>query len=381
MSKNIYIAIIGLLVVVGCRDSFDMDDLHEETKLVLNCFPSSEDTTWIDVSRSIPVTHHSANSQHDSHLEVKGARIIYKVNGQQRTVGRKDAIYNEQQEVCVPTRYYVTGPHQTGDRVEIEASAEGYAPVSAQTVVGEAVPITLNSIVETRVYDPDDEQSRNVYQLSATFTDPAATQDYYAVRVRCKHYRGTAVGDLRPDFANYELYDNDEWRHVDWTMNNEWEYEGTCSSWGEVYDFHLQLDSAYSHPEVLTMSEPLLQPLGGMDSDFGYDNDFYQYFYVFSDATIKGQTYTLRLNLSPYHKSSKLDDYSFRPVSYQVQFYHLTPEVYHYARSINDVDNNELAEGGFSMIHPTYSNVRGGIGVVGGYGYSESGWMMLDNNQ
>ena len=39
MSKNIYIAIIGLLVVVGCKDSFDMDDLHEETKLVLNCFP------------------------------------------------------------------------------------------------------------------------------------------------------------------------------------------------------------------------------------------------------------------------------------------------------------------------------------------------------
>ena len=270
MSKNIYIAIIGLLVVVGCKDSFDMDDLHEETKLVLNCFPSSEDTTWIDVTRSIPVTHHSATDEQ----EVEGVQIVYRVNGRQRTVGSKDAIYNEQHEVLVPARYYVTGPHQTGDRIDIQVSANGYAPVSAQTVIGEAVPITLNSIVETRVYDPDDEQSRNVYQLTATFTDPAATQDYYAVRVRCKHYRGTAVGDLRPDYVNYELYDNDEWRHVEWTMNNEWEYEGTCSSWSEVYDFHLQLDSAYSHPEVLTMSEPLLQPLGGMDSNFGYDNDY-----------------------------------------------------------------------------------------------------------
>ena len=152
MSKNFYIAIIGLLVLTGCKDSFDMDDLHEEAKLVLNCFPSSEDTTWIDVTRSIPVTYHSATDEQ----EVEGVQIVYRVNGQQRTVGRKDGIYNEQQEVCVPTRYYVTGPHQTGDRVEIEASAEGYAPVSAQTVVGEAVPITLNSIVETRVYDPDE---------------------------------------------------------------------------------------------------------------------------------------------------------------------------------------------------------------------------------
>ena len=380
MNKNIFIAIIGLLAIVGCKDTFDMDDLHEESKLVLNCFPSSEDTTWIDVTRSIPVAHNTATDKRDASLEVKDAHIVYKVNGRQRTVGWKERVYdNEQQELSVPARYYVTGSHQTGDRVEIQVSAEGYAPVSAQTVVGEAVPVVLNSIAETRVYDPDDEQSRNVYQLSATFTDPAQTKDYYAVRVRCKHYRGTAIGDLRPDYVNFDLYDDDEWRHVEWPMQTEDHYEGVCSGWGEVYDFHLQLDSLYSHPEVLTMSEPLLQPLGGMDSNFGYDNDYYQYFYIFSDEKIQGQTYTLHLNLNRWHDSDIT--FHFRPVHYQVELYHLTPEFYRYVRSINDVDNNELAEGGFAMIQPTFSNVCGGIGVVGGYGYSESRWMLINDNK
>ena len=50
MKKHYYIALASLLVLTGCKDSFDMDDLHEETKLVLNCFPSSEDTTWIQPS-------------------------------------------------------------------------------------------------------------------------------------------------------------------------------------------------------------------------------------------------------------------------------------------------------------------------------------------
>ena len=189
----------------------------------------------------------------------------------------------------------------------------------------------------------------------------------------------TAIGDLRPDYVNFDLYDDDEWRHVEWPMQTEDHYEGVCSGWGEVYDFHLQLDSLYSHPEVLTMSEPLLQPLGGMDSNFGYDNDYYQYFYIFSDEKIQGQTYTLHLNLNRWHDSDIT--FHFRPVHYQVELYHLTPEFYRYVRSINDVDNNELAEGGFAMIQPTFSNVCGGIGVVGGYGYSESGWKTIDDNK
>ena len=379
--KKIIVGLVGLVGLVGCKDSFDMGDLHEETKMVVNCFPSTEDTTWIEVTHSIPVSKGSERNQWDDFLEVKDAHVTYRVNGEQRSVGWKDRVYNKWNMPCVQARYYVTGSHQTGDRVEVEVSAPGYANVRAETVVGEAVPVVLQSIVKTKVYDPDWEESRDVYQLTATFTDPAQTQDYYAVRVRCKHYKGKAIGDLRPDYPYQDLYDNDDLRHVEWPMKNDLDYEGTCAGWGEVYNFHLQLDSLYSHPEILTMSEPLLMPLSDMDSNFGFDNGFYQHFYIFSDEKIQGLTYMLHLNLSLYHVMSPLDEFCFSPLRYQVQLYHITPEFYRYVKSINDVDNNKLAQNGFSMILPTFSNVSGGSGVVGAYSLSESEWLTLTSNK
>lgn len=309
-----------------------MGDLQEEAKLVVNCFPSTEDTTWIEVTHSIPMSKGAKKNQWDDFLEVEDAHIIYKVNGEQRTVSWKDRVYDKWNEPHEHGRYYVTGPHQAGDCVEVELSAPGYAGVHAKTVVCEAIPVKLQSVVKTKAYDSNRGESIDVYQLSATFTDPAATKDYYAVRVRCKHYHDSTAGHQRPD-------------------------------------------SLYSHPKILTMSEPLLKPMSELDGDFGFSNGFYQDFCIFSDADINGQTYTLHLNLSTRHIQYPLDTYTSRPVCYQIQLYHLTPEMYLYVKSINDIDNNELAKVGFSMIQPTYSNVHGGLGVVGAYNVSESGWM------
>ena len=333
--KKLFVGLVGIVILIGCKDSFDMGDLQEEAKLVVNCFPSSEDTTWIEVTHSIPVIKGSEKNQWNDFLEVNNAQVVYKVNGEQRTVEWKDRIYDKWNMPCTQARYYVAGSHHVGDRVEVEVSAPGYASVRAKTVVSEAVPVKLQSLVKTKAYDSKLGESIDVYQLSATFTDPAATEDYYAVRVRCKHYHDGTAGDQRPD-------------------------------------------SLYSHPKILIMSEPLLKPMSELDSDFGFSNSFYQSFCIFSDTDINGQTYTLHLNLSTRHIQYPLDTYTSRPVCYQVQLYHLTPEMYRYMKSINDIDNNELAKVGFSMIQPTYSNVDGGLGIVSAYNVSESGWLQLN---
>ena len=331
--KKFFLCLVAALWLAGCKDTFDTADLHEEAKLVVNCFPSTEDTTWIEVTHSIPMSEGAKVSLWDDYLEVEDAHIIYKVNGEQRTVGWKDRIYDRWQQPRSHGRYYVAGAHQPGDRVEVVAAASGCASVHAETVVVETVPGSLQSIVKTKVYDGSWGESREVYQLSAIFTDPADTKDYYAVRVRCKHYGGgTAIGKQWPD-------------------------------------------SLYSHPKILTASEPLLRPLSDLDDVFGFASGYYQNFCIFSDAEISGLTYTLHLNIWPNHVQSPLDTYTSRPLCYQVQLYHLTPEMYRYVKSVNDIDNNDLAQFGLTMFQPTYSNVHGGIGVVGAYSVSESGWM------
>ena len=325
---------LAVVLVAGCADSFDIDSLHEEAKLSVSCFPSQSDTTWIEVTHTIPVAKGARKAYYQDFLEVEGARIDYKVNGQQRFVGWKEGKRSQWGEKQQANRYYVVGAHQPGDHVEIRVEADGYHPVQAETRVPYPQTIDLERVIFTSVYDAVEEITREVYQLTATFSDPAETADYYALRLRCRHI--------------FERHDA----------------EGKSFS-------PVQLDTVYNSPRILTSSEPLLQLVTSLDNDFGYSGDFYQDFSVFTDRTFNGQTYTLHLDMRDYNKFA-FDEYL--PIEYQVRLYRITPEFYSYVKSINDIDNNELAQGGFSMLSPTYTNVSGGVGVLGGYYMTESQW-------
>jgi len=56
--------------------------------------------------------------------------------------------------------------------------------------------------------------------------------------------------------------------------------------------------------------------------------------------------------------------------SYIVDLYKVTPEYYRFLKSINDAQSNSWADVGLMQVTPTYSNVKGGFGVVAGYNIS-----------
>lgn len=90
------------------------------------------------------------------------------------------------------------------------------------------------------------------------------------------------------------------------------------------------------------------------------DIDYHDNFYMFDDSSFSNDTtYTLHLNLEG------------KRGYYLVQLYHLTLPLYAFLRSINDASNNELGKYGLAFTHPTYSNVKSGIGAVGGYALEE----------
>lgn len=308
---RLFICCVIVAALTSCKDHFDLDQLQNPSKLVLYCFPSSADTTYISVTNSVGVKKYA-----DTHkiAKVADARVSYAVNGQPRQVQRQD-----------DGTFYVLGAHQPGDRVSISVEHPDYASVSAETVVPERVPVELRDVREVVEYDSYWLELVHYYQLRATFTDPAATTDYYAVRVRVQGFSG----DNRPQ-----------------------EY------W----------------PEIFTLDEPLLQSLSGIDEDFGFENEYYSRFYIFSDQDINGQTYTMHLDIQALHYSYDPDS----PAHYQVLLYKIAPEYYYFLKSINDVENNELAKGGFAQLMPTYTNIRQGVGVMGGYWWQASEWRLLD---
>lgn len=98
-----------------------------------------------------------------------------------------------------------------------------------------------------------------------------------------------------------------------------------------------------------------MRQLNSIDYDFGYDDNAYEYFYVFTDDDFNDKTYTLRLNLN---RDGYDNGWQFFSPFYYVELYHITPEFYHFVNSIGSIDKSDLAKAGLSNITPNVGNVR-----------------------
>ena len=255
-------------------------------------------------------------------ISIDGARISYTVNGQPATV------------IAEGNGLYKAVARQTvGDRIHIEAEADGLPAVSAQTTILAPVSISDISTKEVSIYSDDYEGAEDYLQLQIPFTDPAETKDYYAVQVRARIFQ-----------------DRD----------------------GNTYYYPTPNDGVDTLEQVVTVnteSDPVLKKLNSIDYDFGYDNYNYEDFYVFADNAFNGKTYTLRLNLNKIYdmdRSQRISPY------YYVVLYHITPEFYHFVSTIGSIQTSDLAKSGLSNITPNVGNVSGGIGMAAGYAAAKS---------
>lgn len=358
-SVTIVAVVLCYFVTVSCRDHFELDKLDNPSKMVVYCFPSTEDTTFISVTTSVGVkkmtdTHQIQNLFSFPFKEEAGTgRITYTVNGEVREIQLTD-----------DGRIFVLGQQKPGDHISIRAEHPDYGVAEATATVPEAVPVKLQKVVAVMEYDPEYYEARDFHKLLATFTDPAATEDYYAVRVGVRKYKGWAVGHVVEGGQEIST----------WYVSNIDDYNRMQKQYPSIEWESSVTDSITLWPQVVTNDEPLLNPLSDIDSDFGFDNDYYDNFYIFSDNQINGQTYTLHLNISVYTDGVGY----YWGQRFQVVLYHISPEFYHFLKSYNDMNNNELAQGGFAQVAPTLSNIRGGLGLLGSYAVSKSNWQTLD---
>jgi len=299
MKQYLYIFII-FCTLISCKDDFDIEKMNNEPKLVLYCFPSVQDTTWISVNGATPVTKKKTIKAED----LVNLQISYKVNGNEQKI-EKDLSNN----------LFVVCHQKIGDRIDIAASADGYQPITSTTVIPESITIDSVKVAAVTEYDEVEDYTYHFTQFQVTFKDNPSAADYYGVRI------------IADDDGYYR--------------------------WAPIH----------------TNDEPLLYHLSELDDSFGYSDDVYQNFYAFKDLQINGKTYTLHLdiNCSDYYASAQ---------AYKVVLYHITPEYYNFVTSISNANNSDLQKWGLSQISPTYSNIRNGLGVCGGYAQVESNWII-----
>lgn len=363
MKKLLYFLLFSLLLV-SCKDDFDIGKLQDASRLVVYCFPTVGDTTIIMVTKSVPVA--TAKGERDVLTQQPvDADIIYKVNGEEYPVKKiateeeakkifhsEEEYYNKQ----VMGQYYVVGKQKAGDNVSVEVNADGLRPVFAATYI----PLSVNVRIEKSSF-----KDVNVYSgldhIWASFVDEGDLKDYYSVKVRKKHTEGAVIG-IDPNHYHYQepvyVYDVDNYKAI----NKE--------TPGMVWSFDSLFQANYV-VSIDTEKEPVFNQTTKIDEDLGFDDySYYALSYIFDDHLFNGKKYTLHLNLASiygnnyYYYSGWDRMFGF---TYSVELYKLTPEYYRYLSSINSAQSNSWAEAGIMQVTPTYSNVKGGFGVVAGY--------------
>lgn len=312
---------IGLLTIASCKDDVSLNDFGNKPELVVYAFPSTADTTYINVTRSLPVNKYSKDSDL---VGISNATVTYYINGKEQAVVNRGDGY-----------YYVVAKQEAGDKISINVSAQGLPDAGGETVIPDSVPLGTAKLNETRLYNSDYSEMQDYYQLSAEFTDPAETHDYYIPRIRLK-CSGYNIADMETDDT-------------------------------------LGIDTTNFYPNVNSQNEPLITTLSNIDADFGFSNDNFSGLCVFNDATINGMTYKLHLNTEvyiPFYRQALSREY-------RIELLHITPELYNFLNSLNAISNSDFAQHGLSQIAPTASNVHGGFGIIAGWNISRSNYVSV----
>jgi hypothetical protein len=160
--KNIICLTLLCLLFQACEIEI-ADYPQASTKLFLQCCPGPQDTTVIQLYRTIPIGSRYEGSPYlsDANLQVKVNGVIQRVEYADRWVG------------SVPTGcwFMPTGMYDN-DVVEIEASIKGVEPIHATTSVPAEIPDFQYEISEGVV--------------SVSFTDNHQEKSWYGLAVICE---------------------------------------------------------------------------------------------------------------------------------------------------------------------------------------------------
>lgn len=314
MRKIIYPLLILLITcLVSCTYHLDLDTVAAKEKLVLYCFPSNSDTTVIQLSKSIPVGH---DGKGDTSL--RNAEVYFSVNGKEQEV-----YWNEDSTSSLPARcYYTLGKCTKEDIVRIRTSMEGLPSIMAQTSMPGEFPLEAIHLVPS-------EESEGVLQVQVTFRDNPDTNDYYGIRLMKKELNKT---------------------------------DGVENTSLEAVEFDLK-------------EEPLLNKSSDLDEIFIFSNEYSQNLYIWDDEKIQGKEYTLHLAMDYQEDYDSEWSNNCYKAEYKIYLYTLSAEFFNYLETLNKINKNSLGNHGFSPIIYQFSNVEGGIGVVGGCQIIETEWL------
>ena len=320
-----------LLMLSSCYKEMPFKGMETDPQLYLQCLPGAQDTTVFWLRSTIPVNQLLVDR------DIFNAVMTFKVNGEEVRLHR-----NAGQSSSFPENaYFTTKPLSGGDKLEFYAEADGYEPISAQTII----PQELNDISLSSMLIPsphpdyyiaaiDDRSSQNIGEIipkfNVTFQDEPGVRNYYMAEVQQLVYSrdgkrlpyGESAVYVVPRI-NTDLFEQAQTDVILANHNSPWQT--------------IELDRTSGTRLVM----------------------------FFDDKEFDGQKYTKEVMVNR-HASGLTTKYIFR-------LYRVSEELYKYAKAWNTIRKAEFSELPSSTPFMAYNNIKGGNGIFAGVTVFESG--------
>lgn len=308
--------VLGLLMVSCIRDvEIDLEDLPDRIVLNASVCPGKEvrahlSKTWF-IMDSIP------------DFDLPDANVRVYINDKFQGSMRNDDIRGD--SISLPGQYVLLGCFvKQGDRLRIEADADGYEPVSGETrIPGRA-----------RIYEVDTLSYRSsaYYAEHLRFSVKIGIETDYYYRLIVEQILDFRKGDSTRTVTSLRSLGGYSWYYSGFSVDYE---------------------------------DPVFQSFGGSPITNQMDGRYCMGVFTGKDMT---NTDAIKVSVSPVEYSYESDTLS-RVVHYDVRLLSISEDYYRYMKIMRGYSIT-IGDANFgALIEPadTYSNVENGFGIVAGY--------------
>lgn len=370
--KHIWVLVGIIISFVACEKEirFYMDDYTP--KIVMNGIISPDSLIEIGVSKSFLYNDTSSGNS-----LLSNASLTLSINGEEKEkmrMVRMDTIYNSNranhQYKTLITVFRSTVRPKTGDRIRIEASAEGFNAAWAETTI--PIPPVINRIDTVTFFT-----SKKLFNSSGNYIRVPHHTDYIKHIKTEESYRNMrvrmGVTYNAPDIAGNNQYFTLQLR----TMFKQPEHmpiPAEEENYLYIYTYDDPIfEESYHHSilEDIISKGTSFEGIEHLNLLFFSDKRFQHHSYTF-DFSITGyydiQT-TLNVKTDPGEgvystRNQTLTKVLNPPV--EVLLTVISPELYTYFRMKgHDINTEPMGFIMFSEPEPTLSNVHNGIGIIG----------------
>lgn len=348
--KKLIITILAAMLLCSCEFRYEPDIDDRVPILFVECIGGSQDTTVFKYRVAAPYV----NELSQSYVPTLSS-VDFRINGVAQTV--KDSAI-----IC---------SYKPGDVITLRASCQVADDIKAETTVPE-IPAVRS--VRMEQFDKDEIA---YMRFSIDFDGGPRDGCFYGIQLMERVVNERTITDTLGNIIEKKVDEGTYCRDIVNPIAEDDLFEAVDNLFVLQIGFDgKQIRSSYNCPMNLCTASELQRE--GTDvylvADPDYDNEPQQDFdfvYVGDETDEEKQLEDWEnwrlLPLNSYTATS-------RRIQYKLILRSLSPEFYYYAKALYLSQADNLAGMGLSPVNFTYSNIKGGAGLLGAYTSYESEW-------